>query len=134
MQARFANNPNTGITRWRIGLKLGWLWYPTRQMMQLRPYNRNVPKLEANVIVRSVLGMAANLSWLEYPKLDQKPCGRAWIAASVGAPASPNMNTRARQPTTAEMAASVQIARCGLRFSECSMPKCSGASLSLPMA
>ena len=38
------------------------------------------------------------------------------------------------QPTTAEMIASVQMARCGVRFLECSMPKCSGTSSSLPMA
>src|ERR1019366_9963776 len=103
-------------------------------MMQLNPYSRKVPKFDANVTVSSELGMAAIPSCVVYPKLDQKPCGSDLMAASAGAPASPNANITPRQPTTAEIAASVQMARCGVRFFECSRPKCSGTSESLPIA
>src|SRR5208283_2612312 len=104
------------------------------QVAQLSAYKRSVPKFEASVIASSELGSAAILSCVEYPKLDQNPCGSALIAASVGAPASPNAVSTAMQPITAEMIANVQIARCGVRFLPCNMPKCSGASRSLPMA
>ena len=98
------------------------------QVTQLNMYNRNVPKFEARVIVVNVLGRAAILSWLRYPKLDQNPCGKAWIAASVGAHASPNTISSAIQPVIAEITARVQMARCGLRFFACSIPKCCGTS------
>src|SRR6266700_3364361 len=111
MQARLAMSPNTGITKWRMTLKLGCLWKQTRQVTQLSPYSRNVPKFEASVTVRREFGRAAILSWVVYPKLDQKPCGNAWMAASAGAPASPNAITTATQPITAEIAANVQMAR-----------------------
>src|SRR6266852_6380933 len=104
------------------------------QVTQLSIYRRNVPKLEASVTVSSELGSAAIASCVVYPKLDQNPGGKALIAASCGAPASPNAITTATQPTSAEIAASVQMARCGVRLLECSRPKCSGTSSSLPMA
>ena len=101
---------------------------------QLNIYSRKVPKFDASVIVSSELGSAAILSWLIYPKLDQNPCGNALMVASVRAGPSPNGIATATQPITAEIAANVQMARCGVRFSECSMPKCSGTSSSLPIA
>src|SRR5208283_1805589 len=104
------------------------------QVAQLNAYKRNVPKLEASVTVSSELGSAAILSCVVYPKLDQKPCGRAWIALSAGAAAPPNTASTPMQPITAEMVASVQMARCGVRFFEFNMPNFSGASSSLPMA
>src|ERR1039457_5862141 len=51
-------------------------------MMQLSPYSRNVPKFEARVMVSRELGRAAMPSCVVYPKLDQKPCGRAFMATS----------------------------------------------------
>src|SRR2546430_10691215 len=105
MQARLAISPNTGITKWRMTLKFGCLWKQTRQVTQLSPYSKNVPKFEASVTVRKELGRAAILSWVEYPKLDQKPCGNAWIAASAGALPSPKNITTVRQPNIAEIAA-----------------------------
>src|SRR5437773_11798938 len=111
MQPKLASTPNTGIRRCRTTLNCGWLWKQTRQVKQLSPYSRNVPTFEASVIVRSEFGRAAILSWVVYPKLDQKPCGNAWMAASAGAPASPNAITTATQPITAEIAANVQMAR-----------------------
>ena len=39
-----------------------------------------------------------------------------------------------RMPITVETAASVQMARCGVSFLPCSMPKCEGTSSSRPMA
>src|ERR1019366_8702436 len=103
-------------------LKLGWWWYATMQMIQLRAYSRNVPKFEARVTVSSEFGRAAILSWVVYPRLDHMLCGKACIAASVGAPASPNTAKTPIQPITAEMIASVQMARWGLRFFAWSMP------------
>src|SRR5271157_3455003 len=103
------------------------------QMTQLSPYSRKVPKFDANVTVSSELGMAAIPAFVVYPKLDQKPCGSALMAVSAGAPASPKAIITPTQPTTAEIAANVQMARCGVRFFECSRPKCSGTSESLPM-
>src|SRR6266568_7886013 len=114
MQARLATSPNTGITKWRTTLKLGCLWKHTRQVTQLNPYSKNVPKFEASVTVRKELGRAAILLWVVYPKLDQKPCGSAWIAASGGALPSPKNITTVRQPNIAEIAASVQMARWGV--------------------
>src|SRR5712671_2634671 len=102
------------------------------QMKQLSIYNRNVPKLEASVTVSSVLGSAAMASCDIYPTLENNPCGRALMAESCRAPESPNGTSTATTPTTAEIAASVQMARCGVRVSECSRPKCSGTSSSLP--
>src|ERR1035437_49321 len=104
------------------------------QVRQLSMYSKNVPKLEASVVSRKVFGNAAILSCVVYPKLDQKPCGNALMAESAGAAPSPKNTATVMHPTTAEMAANVQMARCGVRFLECSMPKCSGASWSLPMA
>src|SRR5271157_3153179 len=98
------------------------------QMMQLKPYRRKVPKFDASVMVSKLLGSAANLSCEKYPKLEKNPCGKAWITASAGAPASPNTATKAMQPNTAEIVARVQMARCGERFLEWRMPKCSGTS------
>ena len=79
-------------------------------------------------MVSSEFGSAAILSWVVYPKLDQKPCGSACMVASVGAPASPNNITSETTPTTAEIVANVQMARWGVRFFEWSSPKCSGTS------
>src|ERR1700676_1555896 len=104
------------------------------QVMQLSMYRRNVPKFEASVVVRNVFGNAAILSWGVYPKLDQKPCGNAAIAASEGAPPSPKNTATVTHPTTAEMIASVQMALCGVRFLECNAPMESGNSLSFPIA
>src|ERR1039458_6356971 len=134
MQARFATNPNIGINRWRKGLYLGCLWNATMQVAQLSVYNTNVPKLEASVTVRNEFGRAAILSCERYPKLDQKPCGRPLTVASVSAPESPKKLMTVRDPTTAEMAARVQMARCGVRFFPCSIPMESGNSSSFPMA
>src|ERR1035441_9052738 len=92
-------------------------------MMQLSPYSRKVPKFDASVMVSRELGMAAMASCVVYPKLDQKPGGRALIVASVSAPASPNGMITATHPITAEIAAKTQMARCGLRFLACSSPK-----------
>src|ERR1039458_5391944 len=104
------------------------------QVRQLSMYSKNVPKFEASVIVRKVFGNAAILSWGVYPKLDQKPCGKACMAESVGAAPLPKNTSTVMHPTTAEMTASVQIALCGVRFLECRRPKCSGTSWSLPIA
>src|SRR5450432_3516594 len=104
------------------------------QVTQLRAYNTNVPKLEARVTVSSEFGRAAIWSCEKYPKLDQKPCGRALIVASVRAPALPKRLQTVAHPTTAEIAASVQMARCGVRLRACSLPMESGNSSSLPMA
>src|SRR5581483_6554034 len=135
MQPRFAISPNTGMIRCFRKLKLALDGLKaTRQVTQLSMYSRNVPKFDARVIVNSEFGSAAILSWVLYPKLEKKPCGRVLIVASVGAVASPNTMFTYRHPTTPEIAASVQMARCGVRFFECSMPKCSGTSLSLPIA
>src|SRR5579872_1689886 len=103
------------------------------QMTQLSAYSRNVPKFEASVTVISELGSAAIVSWEKYPKLDQKPCGSALITVSGGAPLSPKTIRTPMQPTTAEIPANAQIARCGVRFLECSRPKFAGTSSSLPM-
>ena len=62
------------------------------------------------------------------------PALAALMVASVSAGPSPNTIETAMQPTTAEIVASTQIARCGVRFSECSMPKCPGTSSSFPIA
>src|SRR5208282_1318769 len=93
------------------------------QIIQLSPYSRNVPKFEASVTVSRELGNAAILSWVVYPKLDQNPCGNPWIAVSAGAPASPNANPTARQPTIAEIIPRLQKARGGRRFFECRQPE-----------
>src|ERR1035437_4412717 len=103
------------------------------QVAQLSIYNRNVPKLDASVTVSNVLGSAAIASCDMYPTLENSPCGSPLMAVSARAPESPNGTSTATTPTTAEMAASVQMARCGVKVSECSMPKCSGTSSSLPM-
>src|ERR1700681_4814569 len=101
-------------------------------MMQLSAYSRKVPKFDASVMVSRLLGNEAMVSWLGYPKLDQNPCGSALMAVSARGGPSPNSITTEIQPTTAEIVASVQMARCGVRFSECSIPKCPGTSSSLP--
>src|ERR1035438_9240370 len=134
MHARFAMSPNIGINRWRKGLYLGCLWNATMQVTQLSEYSTNVPKLEASVTVRNEFGRAAILSCEKYPKLDQKPCGRALTVASVRAPASPKRLLTVMHPTTAEITASVQMARCGVRLRLCSSPRESGSSSSLPIA
>src|SRR6266851_5495327 len=77
---------------------------------------------------RAEFGSAAILSWVEYPTLENMPCGKAWMAASCGAPASPNAIETAMHPITAEIIASAQMARWGLRFFSWSMLKCSGTS------
>ena len=56
-----------------------------------------------------------------------------WVL-SAGAPASPNTMERATQAMTAEIAARVQIARCGVSRFPCRAPKCPDSSRSLPMA
>src|ERR1035438_4726779 len=66
----------------------------------------------------------------KYPKLDQKPCGRALMVASVSAPALPKRLLTVQHPTTAEITARVQMARCGVRLRECSLPMESGNSSS----
>src|SRR6516165_11156954 len=104
------------------------------QIKLLSPYNKKVPKFEARVTVSRELGSAAILSWLRYPKVDQKPCGKAWIVASVGALASPNTISSEIQPSAAEITASVQMARCGVRFLVCSTPRFPDSSPSLPIA
>src|ERR1700674_3666866 len=104
------------------------------QVKQLNIYSRNVPKFEASVMVRRELGRAAIASCPIYPKLDQNPCGSALMVASERAGPSPNGTATARQPTNAEIVARVQMARCGVKLLECSNPKCSGTSSSLPMA
>src|SRR5438067_11734561 len=104
------------------------------QVTQLSMKSRKVPKFEAKVMVRNEFGRAAILSWVRYPKLDKKPCGNSWIAESAGAAPSPKYITTVMQPTMADMVANVQMARCGVRFRECSIPLESGNSLSLPMA
>src|SRR5580700_4328422 len=107
------------------------------QMMQLSMYNRNVPKLEASTIMVRVFGRAASRACeVANHTLDQRPYGSAAIAASLSeaAPASPNTTSSAMQPITQEMIAKAQMARWGLRFLSCSMPKCSGTSWSLPIA
>src|ERR1035438_4925810 len=119
MHARLATSPNIGIKRWRKGLYFGCLWNATMQVTQLSAYNTNVPKLEASVIVRKEFGRAAILSCERYPKLDQKPCGRPLMVASVNAPESPKKLLTVTHPNTAEITASVQMARCGVRFWEC---------------
>src|ERR1019366_2320166 len=134
MHARFARSPNTGMMRWRNGLNLGCLWKATMQVAQLNAYSTKVPKLDARVTVRSEFGNAAILSCERYPKLDQKPCGKAFTVASVRAPALPKRLQTVAHPTTAEIAARVQMARCGVRLRECSRPMESGSSSSLPMA
>src|ERR1017187_1201570 len=134
MHARLDTSPNRGIKRWRNGLYFGWLWNATMHGTQLSAYKTNVPKLEARVTVRSELGRAAMALWERYPKLDQKPCGRALTVASVKAPLSPKRLQTVRHPTTAEIAASVQIALWGVRLRACSAPMESGSSASLPMA
>src|SRR6516225_11565438 len=96
------------------------------QVTQLSMYSRNVPKFEANVIVRKEFGSAAILSWVVYPKLDQKPWGSACIAVSAGAAPSPKNTTTVRHPMIADIKASIQMARWGVRFVECSMPIESG--------
>src|SRR5664279_3719775 len=104
------------------------------QVRQLNAYNTKVPKLEASVTVSREFGRAAMVSCDRYPKLDQKPCGRALIVASDRAPALPNRLLTVAHPTTAEITASIQMARCGVRFCACSAPMESGSSSSLPMA
>src|SRR5260370_41617477 len=104
------------------------------QVTQLSMYSKNVPKFEASVIVRKVFGNAAILSWVVYPKLDQKPCGKAWMAESAGGAPLPKKTIPVIHPTTAEMTATVQMALFGVRVLECSMPKCSGTSWTLPIA
>src|SRR5580698_4032580 len=128
MHAKFATSPKIGMNRWRRGLYFGCLWNATMQVTQLSEYNTNVPKLEASVTVRNEFGKAAILSCERYPKLDQKPCGRALMVASVSAPPSPKKLMTVRHPTTAEIAANVQMARCGVRFCACSIPMESGSS------
>src|ERR1019366_3678946 len=119
MHARLAISPKTGIRRCRTNRYCGCLWKQTMQVMQLNMYSKNVPKFEANVMVRNEFGSEAILSCVKYPKLDQKPCGNAWIAASAGAAPSPKYITTVMQPTTAEITASNQMARCGVAFSAC---------------
>src|SRR6185312_8651970 len=103
------------------------------QMTQLRAYSKKVPKFDASVMVSSELGVAAICAGDIYPKLDQNPCGRLWSVAALKAPASPNKFDTVRQPSTAEIPASVQMARCGVRFFLCSRPKWEPSSSSLPM-
>src|SRR5512146_410395 len=134
MQARFATNPKTGITRWRTKLKLGCLWKHTMQVRQLSMYSRKVPKLEARVMVKNEFGSLAIVSCVRYPTLDRNPCGRAAMAESAGADASPKYMTQVKHPTTAVITAKVQMALCGVRFVLCSAPMESGNSWSLPMA
>ena len=62
MHARLATSPKTGIRRWRTNLNCGWLWKQTIQVTQLNMYSKNVPKFEANVMVRKEFGSAAILS------------------------------------------------------------------------
>src|ERR1019366_10175922 len=101
MQARLASKPKMGIKRWRTKLNIGCLWKQTMQVMQLSMYNKKVPKLDARVIVRNVFGRAAILSWVVYPKLDQKPRGIAAMEASVGAKPSPKYTSTVIEPTMA---------------------------------
>src|SRR6516225_8005279 len=103
------------------------------QVMQLSMYNRNVPKLDARETAIKELGSAAIVSCDRYPVLDQKPWGSALMAESASAVASPNRFETVRQPTIAESTTSVQMARCGVRFSLWSNPIESGNSESLPM-
>src|ERR1035441_7138781 len=93
-----------------------------------------VPKLEVSVMVSRELGIAAKVSCELNPKLENRPWGKAAILASVGALPSAKTKETAMTPMTAEMTARVQMARRGERDPACNMPKCSGASSSLPMA
>src|SRR5262245_36383093 len=99
------------------------------QITQLNPYSMNVPKLEASVIMSSVLGKAASLSCdVANQTLDHIPCGSDAMAESETAVPSANTSDKHATPTMIEMMASVQMARCGLRFLSCRRPKCSGTS------
>ena len=68
-----------------------------------QPIQQEGAEIRRQVTVSSELGMAAIPSCVVYPKLDQKPCGSDLMAASAGAPASPNAIITPRQPTTAEI-------------------------------
>src|ERR1035437_782582 len=101
---------------------------------QLSAYKMKVPKLEVSVMVSRELGMAARGSCELKPKLENRPWGSAAMVASVGALASAKTKETATTPMIGEMTARVQMARRGERDLACNMPKCSGASSSLPMA
>ena len=62
MHARLASRPKIGITRCRTNLNFGCLWKQMMQVTQLSIYSKNVPKFEANVMVRNEFGSAAILS------------------------------------------------------------------------
>jgi len=49
-------------------------------------------------------------------------------------PRIPERHHQSQAPNTAAMMANDQIARCGVRLFECSIPKCAGTSLSFPIA
>ena len=63
-------------------------------------------------------------SWDKYPTLEKMPWGKPFMAVSVGAPEfAQTPCITATQPMTAEIAARVQMARCGVRFLVVQKPK-----------
>ena len=83
------------------------------QMTQLSIYSTNVPKLDASTImVRSDLGRPpSGREWWRTTRLTRAHAASVAIARSAIAEESPNTISSAMQPMTAEMPASVQIAR-----------------------
>src|ERR1700675_3154157 len=104
------------------------------QQTLVNPYTMNVPKFEIRVTRASPFGNAVNDAFELIPTAYHRLCGSVAIVLSSGAEEPAKKYSAAYAPSTAEIAARVQIVRCGVRFSPCSKPKCSGTSASRPIA
>src|SRR5271155_1470754 len=104
------------------------------QQTLVSPYTMNVPKLDISVTSARPLGSDDSDALELMPIAYQRLCGSVAIVLSSGAEVPAKKYSAAYAPKTAEIVASVQIARWGVRLLPCSNPKCSGTSSSRPIA
>ena len=120
MQARLASSPNTGITRWRTNLEIAGACGSRRC------------KLRNSACTAGTYRSSKPASWSgrysAAPPSCHESCIRNWTRSHEARLQWRNPLERRRRrrytttvmhPTTAEMMASVQMARCGVRFREC---------------
>src|SRR5229473_1192161 len=96
------------------------------QTTLVRPYSTKVPKFDSSVTSNSPLGNDESDAFELIPIAYQMLCGSAAIVLSSGAEPPAKKYSAPYAPSTAEIVARTQMARCGVRFSPCRMPKCSG--------
>src|ERR1700723_3885335 len=111
MQAKFATAPKTGMTMCLKPLN-SWCSRKTKiATILVSPYSAKVPKFETSVTSARPLGSAESDALELIPTAYHKLCGNVAIVLSSGAAEPAKKYSAAYAPRTAEIVASVQIAR-----------------------